>query len=260
MTSYHCISAQKAEQMIEQDNVLVLDMRDFRSYLNGHHSQALHLNDANLRSLLKHTAKHIPLIIYCYHGHSSQDMAQLFADFGFENCYSVDGGYEGWFPAVKKPTCNLSSQLQAWMHDKGFNPDNVDQLGWNNETALMRAAREGDLVVCEELLAAGASINLKNKDGNNALWLACYNESSDVIELLISHGVDIDNQNDNGATALIYSASAGKTDVVRTLIRAGANPKLSTLDDFSALDVAANIQILRMLRPMFQAKGTERVA
>ncbi|MEJ2650318.1 MAG: ankyrin repeat domain-containing protein [Gammaproteobacteria bacterium] len=250
MFTYQCISATQAEQMIKDANMLVLDMRDIRFYLEDHHPKALHLSDGNLPALLKHTAKHIPILIYCYHGNASQDMAQLFSDFGFKNCYSLDGGFEAWFQTVTRPATELSEALLDWMNERGFDPGNVDKRGANNDTALMRAAREGAVALCTELLAAGASGNLKNQDGNNALWMACVSESEAVIQGLLESGIDIDNQNDNGATALIYASSAGKTAMVKSLVERGADVSLTTLDDFSALEVAANIEILKFLRAM----------
>ena len=250
MCTYQCISAAQAEQMIEDSRMLVLDMRDIRFYLEDHHPKALHLNDDNLPTLLKHTAKHVPILIYCYHGNSSQDMAKLFSDFGFKNCYSLDGGYEAWFQTVKRPSTGLSEALQIWMTERGFDPGNLDKHGPNNDSALMRAAREGEAALCEEMLKAGASVNLKNQDGNNALWMACMSDTEAIIQMLLANGVDIDNQNDNGATALIYASSAGKTDMVKTLAERGATTALATLDGFSALDVAANIEILRYLQVM----------
>jgi hypothetical protein len=46
----------------------------------------------------------------------------------------------------------------------------------------------------------------------------------------------------------MYAASTGKHAVVDALLAAGANPRLKTLDDFSALDMAASIECLRLLR------------
>jgi thiosulfate sulfurtransferase len=37
-----------------------------------------------------------PLIVYCYHGNSSQGAANYFDGLGFKEVYSVDGGYEAW--------------------------------------------------------------------------------------------------------------------------------------------------------------------
>jgi thiosulfate sulfurtransferase len=34
--------------------------------------------------------------VCCYHGNSSQGAAQYFAEQGFTQAYSLDGGYEMW--------------------------------------------------------------------------------------------------------------------------------------------------------------------
>ena len=248
MCGFKRISVDEAEYLAAQKNVMLLDMRDARAFCGGHHPRALHLSDSNLRKVLKNTPVNVPIVIYCYHGHSSQDMAKLFADFGFERCYSVDGGYEAWRQTLTEPNRPLSAELTAWLKTNAFQADNLDARIGNNETALMRAARYGTLAFVDELLEAGASTDIKNADGNTALWFACFSGSEDVLRRLIDAGADLDNQNDNGATALIYSASAGRTRMVKLLVNAGANTALSTLDDFTALDVAANLEILRYLR------------
>lgn len=248
MSRFKRISVDEAELLATQKQVMVLDMRDARSFCADHHPRALHLHDRNLRMVLKNTPTTVPIMIYCYHGNSSQDMAQLFADFGFEECYSVDGGFEAWHQTQMAPKRSLSAELSAWLKTNAFNAENLDARIGNNETALMRAARYGALNYVDELLAAGASIDVKNADGNTALWFACFSGNEAVVQRLIDAGADLDNQNDNGATALIYAASAGKTRMVQLLVNAGASAVLCTLDDFTALDVAANPEILRYLR------------
>lgn len=255
MNRFKRISIDEAELIAQQNNVLVLDMRDANAYCNGHHPRALHLSDTNLRKLIKNTPPKIPIIIYCYHGNSSQDMAKLFADFGFENCFSVDGGYEAWRQSLVPPNMPLSSVLMTWLQRHCFDADNLDARVANNETALMRAARLGEIELVSELLRAGASINIRNADGNNALWFACFSGSEELVQLLVNAGADVDNQNDNGATALIYAASAGKTHIVRILAGAGANTKLKTLDDFAAIDVSQNRDILRFLRSFIEPRA-----
>ncbi|QKV55941.1 MAG: ankyrin repeat domain-containing protein [Dechloromonas sp.] len=112
----------------------------------------------------------------------------------------------------------------------------------------MRAAKEGRLDIVEELLALGVDIAVTNADGCNALWLACYNGSHAIIERLIAAGIDIDLQNGNGASCLMYVSSNSKPDLVKLLLEKGANPKLKNFDDFSALDLAASVDCLKLLR------------
>lgn len=102
MSDWQNISAQEVEQLMAAGNLLALDIRDTRSYLQGHLPRALHLDESNLRAILKNTSKDIPVLIYCYRGHTSPEMAQLFADFDFSCCYSLEGGYEAWFDMLEQ--------------------------------------------------------------------------------------------------------------------------------------------------------------
>jgi hypothetical protein len=97
----------------------------------------------------------------------------------------------------------LSETTNRWLFDNGYNPKDLDGRGKNGDTAIMRAIREGAGAIAKDLIDAGANINLRNNDGNNALWFACYGDRYNLIDLLADSGIDLDNQNDNGATALM---------------------------------------------------------
>lgn len=115
-------------------------------------------------------------------------------------------------------------------------------------TPLMRAAKEGRLDIVEELLSLGVDISVTNADGCNALWLACYNGDHGIIQRLLDAGIDIDLQNGNGATCLMYVSSNSKPDLVQLLLELGADASLRNFDDFSALDLAASLPCLKLLR------------
>ena len=46
----------------------------------------------------------------------------------------------------------------------------------------------------------------------------------------------------------MYVSSNSKPDLVKLLLEKGANPRLKNFDDFSALDLAASIECLRLLK------------
>ncbi len=77
-------------------DVTIVDIRDDHSFAQGHVPQAKSVNDGNIETFLEQTDKGIPLICYCYHGISSQQAAAFFADRGFKQVYSIDGGWEEW--------------------------------------------------------------------------------------------------------------------------------------------------------------------
>lgn len=94
--AFERISIEQAEQLIQSENATLLDIRDPDSYAAGHIQDAIHVNNQNVDSVVASANKAQPLIIYCYHGNSSQSAADYFSSLGFQRCYSVDGGYEEW--------------------------------------------------------------------------------------------------------------------------------------------------------------------
>lgn len=100
----------------------------------------------------------------------------------------------------------------------------------------------------DELLACGVDVQARNSDGNNALWLACVSNNGALVRRLIDAGIDLDNHNLTGATALMYTASSGKADMLQILLQNGADPMIRTNDDYLAVDLAATMECLKLLR------------
>lgn len=255
-TGFKRIDAATAGQLLAQGKVLVLDSRDQASFDLAHIANARRLSSANLDATLLGTPKAVPVLLVCYHGNASQTYGQMFADFGFAEVYSLDGGFAAWqrAQAGTAPPA-LSPRLAQWLRQHGYPCNDLDAGAEHGMTPLMRASKAGETEIVFELLQAGASLDATNIDGNNALWLACVGENLDVMGVLIRAGVALDHQNDNGATCLMYAASTGKHAVLDALLAAGADPAPRTLDDFSALDMAATIECLRLLRRVEAARA-----
>jgi ankyrin len=90
-------------------------------------------------------------------------------------------------------------------------------------TALMFAARQGDLESAKLLLAAGANPNEVTSDGMSALVLASYSGHSGVAKLLLSKDAN-PNAADVGYTALHAAVLRGDLELVKILLAYGANP------------------------------------
>ena len=86
----------KAQEMVEEGSVNVIDIRDPGSYSAGHIPSAVSLNDTNVKEFIGSTDKEKPLIVYCYHGISSRGAAEYLSQNGFKEVYSMTGGFEAW--------------------------------------------------------------------------------------------------------------------------------------------------------------------
>lgn len=85
------LAAQSDEQPVQ-----IVDIRDDESYEAGHIPAAVHLHNANIQEFIQSADLDAPLLVYCYHGHMSQSAAAWLAEQGFEDAYSLDGGYADW--------------------------------------------------------------------------------------------------------------------------------------------------------------------
>ena len=90
------ISVDETRQLIATEDITILDIRDLNSYVMGHISHAIHAEGIDINNFIVEEDKEKPLLIYCYHGHSSQSAAEYFTENGFANVYSMEGGYTAW--------------------------------------------------------------------------------------------------------------------------------------------------------------------
>ena len=96
MPDFKEIPVEQAGKMLEAGKAVFVDVRDPGSYQASHVPGALHLNDSNVEEFTSKTDKSKPVVVYCYHGHTSQGAAAYLIDQGFKEVYSVMGGFEQW--------------------------------------------------------------------------------------------------------------------------------------------------------------------
>jgi len=90
------IDPQAYKQLLATNEITLLDIRDPQSFAQGHIDNAIHIEEINIETFIEEQPKEKPLVICCYHGISSQSAAAYFAEKGFTDVYSLDGGYAGW--------------------------------------------------------------------------------------------------------------------------------------------------------------------
>jgi len=111
------------------------------------------------------------------------------------------------------------------MHSRtaGFDPVGVFDSVDGGNTALLFAARHGDLGVARRLVAAGADVNDTAPMGTSALVIAAMSGHADVAAYLLDQGAD-PNAADPGYTALHATALRGLPTLTTALLDRGADP------------------------------------
>lgn len=92
------ITPQKVQEMLDEDSVNVVDIRDPGAYSAGHIPTAVSISDSTVQKFIDSADKERPLVVCCYHGISSQGAAEYFSEYGFKEVYSMIGGYSAWPP------------------------------------------------------------------------------------------------------------------------------------------------------------------
>lgn len=90
------LTHEEAEQMMGKREMIIADVRDKESYEEEHISNAIHLSVGTMREFCDKADKSQPILVYCYHGVSSQSVAQHLIEQGFSEVFSLVGGFEVW--------------------------------------------------------------------------------------------------------------------------------------------------------------------
>jgi ankyrin repeat protein len=131
-----------------------------------------------------------------------------------------------------------------------------DTMLTTGTTALVRAAKAGDVPVIQLLLAKGADPKLVTRNGVNALMAAAgvgtkeedntgrkktEADTITTIKILLAAGLDINAVDSRGQSALHGAAFWGKDRVVEYLVKNGAKLDLKDKKGFTALDSAMGV-------------------
>ncbi len=88
--------------------------------------------------------------------------------------------------------------------------------------ALLEAAKKGDTATVKALLAEGASVDARDREGCTALMKAVFSGNNDTVRALLEAGADVNAKHKWGGTALVSAQVMGQTALVEILQKAGA--------------------------------------
>jgi thiosulfate sulfurtransferase len=74
----------------------LVDIRDMNSYQNNHIKNSERIDNETLPNFLREVDMDKPIIVCCYHGISSIQAAGFLAQQGFDDVYSLEGGFAAY--------------------------------------------------------------------------------------------------------------------------------------------------------------------
>ena len=98
MRGVSSLSTAEALRLINDQEALILDVRDGGEYKEGHIPQARHIPLGALRDRLGELtkAKDKPIVVYCRNGATSQAACAQIKKSGIVDVYSLSGGLSAW--------------------------------------------------------------------------------------------------------------------------------------------------------------------
>jgi uncharacterized protein len=186
------------------------------------------------------------------------------------DAHTIIGPTPAFIPPCKRTGC--------FSEGAGINRGGIPDRGWRPAakgglTPLLYAARDGRAAEAEQLLAAGADVELAEANGIRPLLMALLNNQLDVAHLLLQHGADVNADDFWGRSPLFAAVEyrnrdlrhrdlvdepvdrAALLDMITLLIERGANVNARTREwpysrtsftsDLSWVDMTGQTPFLR---------------
>ena len=90
------IKVDEAKELIKNDDPKIIDIRSLDVYNNGNIEGSVWSNKENIGEILATEDKSKPILCYCYKGISSIFFCKKLKNDGWDNVYSLIGGYDEW--------------------------------------------------------------------------------------------------------------------------------------------------------------------
>jgi ankyrin repeat protein len=149
------------------------------------------------------------LMIAVREGHS--DVVALLIERGANvNAHTLIGPTPEFIPPCKRTGC--------FSEGAGINRGGIPDRGWRPAakgglTPLLYAARDGRTAEAQQLLAAGADVELAEANGIRPLLMALLNNQLGVVDLLLEHGANVNADDFWGRTPLFAAVEYRNRDL-----------------------------------------------
>ncbi len=101
MSNVTQLNVNDAVRLLNDDNVVILDVRESNEYQSGHLREAIHIPMSSLNKRIGELDKYRdrPILAYCRSGSRSNSACRTLSKQGFEKVNNLAGGMIGWASA-----------------------------------------------------------------------------------------------------------------------------------------------------------------
>lgn len=96
METFQHIDVTAAYKLMNENNAVLVDIRDHQSFTLSHPENAFQLTNESMATFMAEHGFEQPVLVLCYRGISSQGAAEYLINQGYDEVYSVDGGFDAW--------------------------------------------------------------------------------------------------------------------------------------------------------------------
>ena len=152
-------------------------------------------------------------------------------------------------------TATEQREVNEFVTKYGSDPNKVDEFGYPLFHVVVGKGYGGNLVIVKYLVAKGANVNAKSKDGDTPLLSACRSgNNAEIVRFLVSKGADVRAKGKGNMTPLHYAVGVDREgEMVEFLIHKGANVNAKNEDGGTPLHLAAGWGNLKAVAVLIKA-------
>lgn len=96
--TYEDISTDRAQEMIDNEDITIIDVRTPEEYKSGHipNARLMNINSSDFEQKLEELPKDEPILVYCHSGNRSGKAMRKMEQKGFKAVYNLEGGISDW--------------------------------------------------------------------------------------------------------------------------------------------------------------------
>ncbi len=96
MSQLKHLNVEQLKALQTNQSLQIVDIRDIQSFEANHITGSQQLTNENIADFMRDADFDMPTVVVCYHGISSVSAAEYLINQGFEDVYSLDGGFQAW--------------------------------------------------------------------------------------------------------------------------------------------------------------------